>query len=432
MPVSLIDTGGERFMLPHMEFDRAALVAFFEITEEHLARLAELEPVLEKNADELVAAFYSHLLSFPETRKLLRDPQVTQRLLGLQRRYLLSLASPTIDDAYLQQRRHIGTVHERIGLAPTWYLGAYSLYVSLLTPLIVEAFPGEPGKSQNLLLTLGRRVRLDAALALETYVDRRERDLEYLNQQLGETGRKLARDLASTGDELRNSRARAQAAERLASIGTLVAGLAHEIGTPMGVIQGHAKLLEPAAQDENARWRLRTIQAQIARIARIMESLLNMARPSSRRARVPVQLASVLDNTLSFLTERINRRRVEVVREYGEMDSIPADAEALQQVFLNLIMNAIDAMPNGGSLRVAIAPLGARGAEVRIADTGTGIPAATQKRIFDPFFTTKEAGQGHGLGLAVAQGIAHDHGGEIDLVESGPSGTEFRIVLSAE
>ncbi len=415
-----------------MEFDRASLVAFFEITDEQLARLAELEPVLEKHADELVAAFYRHLLSFPETRRLLRDPQVTQRLLGLQRGYLLSLASPTIDDAYLQQRRHIGAVHERIGLAPTWYLGAYSLYVSLLTPLIVEAYPGEPGKAQGLLLTLGRRVRLDAALALETYVDRRERDLEYLNQQLAEAGRKLARDLESTGDELRSSRARAQAAERLASIGTLVAGLAHEIGTPMGVIQGHAKLLEPAVQDENARWRLRTIQAQIARIARIMESLLNMARPSGRRTRVPVQLAAVLDNTLSFLTERLNRRRVEVVREYADMDSITADAEALQQVFLNLIMNAIDAMPNGGTLRVATARRGDDGAEVRIADTGTGIPAATQQRIFDPFFTTKEAGQGHGLGLAVAQGIAHDHGGEIQLVESGPSGTEFRILLSAE
>ena len=275
-----------------MTFERAQLLAFFDLTDADLAQLAELRPMFEKNADALVGAFYRHLLSFPETRNLLRDPRVAERLLGEQRRYLLSLAEPAIDDAYLAQRRHIGDVHERIGLAPTFYLGAYSLYESLLGPLLAEAFPGNTEKLLVLLRTLRRRLRLDAALALETYVDRRERDLEYLNQQLAEAGRKLARDLETTGGELRTSRARAEAAERLASIGTLVAGLAHEIGTPMGVIQGHAKLLEPAVQDENARWRLRTIQAQVARIARIVESLLNMARPSKQRSRVPVALAS--------------------------------------------------------------------------------------------------------------------------------------------
>ena len=415
-----------------MNIERASLLAFFDLRDEDVARLTDLRPMLEKHADSLVEAFYRHLLSFPETRGLLRDPKVTERLLGEQRAYLMSLSDPVIDDAYLAQRRHIGEVHERIGLAPTWYLGAYSLYIALLTPLWFEAFPHDDAKAQQIGTILGKRLRLDAALALETYVDRRERDLEYLNQQLAESGRKLARELEATGSELRTSRARAQAAERLASIGTLVAGLAHEIGTPMGVIQGHAKLLEPAVQDENARWRLRTIQAQIARISRIMESLMNMARPSARRARFPVALGPLLDSTLAFLTERLTRRRVEIVRDYGDVPSIHADAEALQQIFLNLVINAIDAMPKGGQLRVAIAAVGERGAEVRIADTGGGIPHGAAARIFDPFFTTKEAGQGHGLGLAVAQGIAHDHGGEIELVRTGDTGTEFRVVLGAE
>jgi len=413
-----------------MNFDRASMLMFFDLAEEELAQLAELRPMFEKHAEALVAAFYRHLLAFPETRKLLRDPKVAERLLEEQKRYLLSLASQVIDDAYLAQRRRIGEVHERIGLAPTWYLGAYSLYEALLGPLLFEAFEGKPDKARALLLTLRRRLHLDAALALETYVERRERDLEYLNQQLAESSRKLARELESTGVELRSSRARAQAAERLASMGTLVAGLAHEIGTPMGVIQGHAKLLESAVQDENGRWRLRTIQAQIARIARIVESLLNMARPSSRRARVPVVLSAVLDNTLAFLTERLTRRRVEVVRNYVETPSIHADPEALQQIFLNLVMNAIDSMPSGGQLRVSVGPIDG-GAEVRIADTGAGMPAETRQRIFDPFFTTKEAGQGHGLGLAVAQGITQDHGGEIELVRSGPDGTEFRVTLAS-
>ena len=199
----------------------------------------------------------------------------------------------------------------------------------------------------------------------------------------------------------------------------------------MGVIQGHARLLEPAVQDENARWRLRTIQAQIARIARIVESLLNMARPS-RRTRMPVELAPLLDNTLAFLTERLTRRRIDVIREYGETPPITGDAEALQQVFLNLMMNAVDAMPNGGQLRIAIASAQDGDVVVRVADAGAGIPPAVAERIFDPFFTTKEAGQGHGLGLAVAQGIAHDHGGEIELVRTGRDGTEFCVRLAAK
>ncbi|HEU4430292.1 MAG TPA: ATP-binding protein, partial [Myxococcota bacterium] len=336
-----------------------------------------------------------------------------------------------IDEAYLAQRRQVGEVHERIGLAPTWYIGAYSLYLSLLSPLFAEGFPGDPAKAERLQNTLGRRLRLDSALALETYVDRRESDLEYLNQQLAESSRKLARDLESTGVELRSSRARAHAAERLASIGTLVAGLAHEIGTPMGVIQGHAKLLEGAVSDENARWRLRTIREQISRIARIMESLMNMSRPAARRARVPVDLSVLLDNTLRFLTERLARRGVEVERDYQEAPAIRADAEGLQQIFLNLLMNALDAMPEGGRLKVSIAAIEA-GAEVRIADSGGGIPADVQERMFHPFFTTKQAGHGHGLGLAVAQGIAQDHGGEIRLVRSGPDGSEFAVTLAAE
>jgi signal transduction histidine kinase len=415
-----------------MDVDRESLLAFFGLDDAAVLQLAELQPVFEKHADELVTAFYHHLLSYPETRNLLRDRRVVDRLLVEQRRYLIQLADPVIDDAYLAQRRHIGEVHERIGLAPTWYVGAYAQYERLLDPLIADAMAHDPGRYRTMLDCLRGRLHLDMSLALETYVERRERDLEYLNQQLADSGRKLARELETTGVELRTSRARAQAAERLASIGTLVAGLAHEIGTPMGVIQGHARLLEPAVTDENARWRLRTIQAQIARIARIMESLLNMARPSARRTRVPVSLAPLLDNTVAFLTERLTRRRVEVVRDYRETPSITADSEALQQLFLNLVMNAIDAMPQGGQLRIAIGSTGDRGAEVRVSDTGSGIPEAARRRVFDPFFTTKEFGQGHGLGLAVAQGIAHDHGGDLELVRTGPDGTEFRVVLASD
>ena len=402
-------------------------VAYFDYGELDRALLAELATTLEKNADTLVAAFYRHLLSYPQMRHLLRDPAVKERLLDLQRLYLLSLAGPEIDDTYILQRRGIGAVHERIGLEPGWYLGAYALYLALLTPLVCERFAAEPHRGERALVALQKLLLFDASLAMETYIERRERELEYLNRELSRTGRELAHDLETQTAKLRQTAERAQAAEQLASIGTLVAGLAHEIGTPMGVIQGHAKLLESKVSDEQARWRLQTIQEQIARISKIIQSLLNMARPA-RLARAPVALAPLLDDTLAFLGEKLRRRDIRVERSFETVPSVRGDAERLQQLFLNLFMNAADAMPEGGALRVALRPLPGE-VEIEVADSGAGIAPADLGRVFDPFFTTKPAGEGNGLGLSVARSIVTDHGGEIEVASEPGHGTTFRIVL---
>jgi signal transduction histidine kinase len=359
----------------------------------------------------------------------LRDRDVTKRLLGMQREYLLSLAGPTLDEEYVAQRRHIGEAHARLGIEPTWVLGAYSLYLSLLVPVAVEAVTdGE--RVRQTLLALQRLLFLDASLSIDAYMERHEQDLEHLNQELAASGRRLARDLERSDSALRHTTERARAAERLASIGTLVAGLAHEIGTPMGVIQGHAKLLEDAVNGDNARWRLRTIQEQIGRISRIIQSLLHMARPGRPR-RVPVELPALLDSTLAFLTEKLGRRGVRVERQFDEVRAVPGDPERLQQVFLNLFLNAIDAMPGGGVLTVVLRPH-AHEVEVRVSDSGHGIPADDLDRVFEPFYTTKAAGEGSGLGLSVVQGIVAEHHGAIEVVRSDRSGTEFRLLFPAD
>jgi two-component system sensor kinase FixL len=228
--------------------------------------------------------------------------------------------------------------------------------------------------------------------------------------------------------DLESAEQRVRAAEELASVGTLVAGLAHEIGTPMGVIQGHAKLLEKAVEGDRARWRLQTIEEQIGRISRIIQSLLNMARPRPTE-RVPVDLEPLLDNTLSFVAEKFKRRGIEVVRHFEPTRSVSGDMEKLQQLLLNLLLNAADAMPDGGELRVSLRPDGTTGASIRIADTGVGIDPEGLERIFDAFYTSKEAGKGNGLGLMVASRIAADHGGTIEVSSEVGEGTEFHIRL---
>jgi signal transduction histidine kinase len=413
-----------------IDSDTRQRLSFLNLGDDDRALLAELEPLLEKHADALVAAFYRHLLSFEATRQLLRDPQVKDRLLGKQREYLLSLAHPSFDAEFVAERRRIGEVHQRIGLDPRWYLGAYALYKSLLVPLLWDGVAkGDPERGARTANAVQKLLWFDAQLAMEAYIEAGERNLDYLNQELAEQSRQLEREVEDQGVVLRRTRAQARAAEELASIATLVAGLAHEIGTPMGVIQGHAKLLESKLPDDaDARWRLETIQTQIARISRIIQTLLNMARPRKAR-RQPVALDAVLESSLSFVAEKLARRGIEVEREIGPVGSVMGDSERLQQLFLNLFLNAADAMPDGGELRVSLARGDAGDAVIRVADSGSGIRPEDLERIFDPFFTTKPAGEGNGLGLMVCKGIVGDHGGTIEVTSELDRGTAFRITF---
>jgi signal transduction histidine kinase len=395
---------------------------------EERSDLLAIRPLLEQHADALVAAFYRHLLAFDRTRELLRDPEVKRRLLEKQRTYLVSLGDGQYDEDFIAERVAIGETHERIGLEPRWYLGAYALYFSLLAPLVTQAYRTEPDRAERTLSALVMQLLLDAQLAMEAYGARSRRELEYLNRELAASGQSLAREFEERGVELRHTERRARAAEDLASAATLVAGLAHEIGTPMSVIQGHAELLESSVNDEGGHARLRTIREQIARISRIIQTLLTAARPHEV-VRVPLPLEPILETSLSFLEDEFRQRRIEIERRFEQAPQIRGDGEKLQQLFLNLLLNAADAMPEGGSIVVTLGTGADGGAEIRIRDTGTGISDQALARIFDPFFTTKAAGHGSGLGLVVARQIVLDHDGEIDVESEAGTGTEFRIVF---
>jgi signal transduction histidine kinase len=199
----------------------------------------------------------------------------------------------------------------------------------------------------------------------------------------------------------------------------------------MGVIQGHAKLLERAVTDDDAKWRLETIQDQIGRISRIIEALLNMARPRRPR-RTPVPLEPLLENTFSFLSEKLQRRGIETELNCSQDAVVDGDPERLQQLFLNLFLNAADAMPEGGILRVSLSTVVEGDVEIRVADTGMGIPPRALPRVFDAFYTTKTASEGNGLGLMVCEGIVTDHAGSIEVSSTEGEGTEFRILLPAQ
>ena len=215
--------------------------------------------------------------------------------------------------------------------------------------------------------------------------------------------------------------------EKLTSLGLLAAGVAHEVNTPLAVISNYIQMLAKQIPSDDPRQKtIERIVKQTFRASEIVNNLLNFSRTGGAEP-VAVDLHSVLEETLTLVQHPFKTARVSVVRNYSaELPPVRGSATRLQQVFLNLFMNARDAMPNGGMLEVRT---GAQNGSVAIevSDTGTGIPPENLHRIFDPFFTTKATGRGTGLGLSVSYGIIKEHAGKVEVRSTPGKGTSFRL-----
>jgi PAS domain S-box-containing protein len=218
--------------------------------------------------------------------------------------------------------------------------------------------------------------------------------------------------------------------ERIAELGTLASGMAHEIGTPMNVILGRAEYLMDRVTEEPVRKGLQTIITQVERITKVMNQLLAFARRKSPE-RASVLLKDIVEDGLELFRERLAKSRITVELMFDE-DCPPAlaDPDQMSQVFINLVMNAVHAMPDGGTLRIGLASE-KQMVKLTVADTGHGIPRDVIEKVFEPFFTTKEFGQGTGLGLTVVKGIIEEHLGSIAAESEEGKGTTFTILLPA-
>ncbi len=230
--------------------------------------------------------------------------------------------------------------------------------------------------------------------------------------------------------------------EKLATIGQLASGLAHEIGTPLNIISGRAELMKRKLDDkEGTEKNLDVILHQTERITKIIQQLLGFVR-KKRPEQKSLDVRALLGTTLDFLDHQIQKQKVRVLKTIeGDLPPVTGDPDQLQQVFLNLFLNAIQSMPQGGELRLQVTPqwISKEGLEegqrhyvkICVEDTGEGMGKEVIENIFNPFFSTKEREKGTGLGLTVSRGIIQDHEGWIDVESELGKGSVFKVYLPA-
>ncbi len=236
----------------------------------------------------------------------------------------------------------------------------------------------------------------------------------------------LASSFNAMVDSLQDAQKKIVQSEKLASLGQMAAGIAHEMNNPLANISLNAQMLmRDSREGDQSMRRLKVIEENVDATARIVRNLLDFSRETKLRV-APVDVNALIIKALNSVKHQLSR--IEVVKNFGDLPEISADSAQLRQVFTNIITNACQAMPGGGRLTVTTRAT-KDNVEIKFADTGEGIPKENLGKIFDPFFTTREIGKGTGLGLSISYGIIQKHKGRLEVESEVGKGSTFTIKL---
>jgi two-component system NtrC family sensor kinase len=220
-------------------------------------------------------------------------------------------------------------------------------------------------------------------------------------------------------------------AEKMSAVGQLAGGVAHEINNPLGGILAFAQLMSREERSDDDAENLRLIQDAAMRAKRIVESLLRFSRRPQSEEKGPVDLEKVADEAIFLVQPQMKGAKLEVVRAFRQPAVALGNSNQLQQIAVNLLVNAIQAVAGSGKITVAVGPAGQGRVRLSVTDSGPGVRPEHAKRIFEPFFTTKPEGQGTGLGLSICYQIAEEHGGTVKLEPTAERGACFALEVPA-
>jgi two-component system, NtrC family, sensor kinase len=363
----------------------------------------------------------------------------------------------------LEQSKSLGKIHNQIAffLVPGSVILSLFLLHFLFTRLLMKRFDrliaamnaarsGDlatraPVEQEDEIGVIAQRYNemMDEIELTSRERDRLLEEQKTFNIQLQEKVRDATHVLSATNEKLRevnqdlvDAQRRLSQSERAAVAGQMAAVFAHEIGSPLSAMSTHLQLMaeDPIISKETQR-RLTLIQDQVSRITGIVEDLLSETRVAVQ-ARTSVQLNQTLQQLLLFLEQHLEKLRIKLETRFSpDLPLIEANPQQLQQVFLNLLNNACDAMPDGGAViletTTQVEHDGTPYAVVSIEDNGSGIPKEKQAHIFEPFFTTKDLHRGTGLGLSIAAKIIRQHQGTIELHSVPGAGSKFTLRFPA-
>ena len=369
--------------------------------------IRSLAPVVTPHLARIVDRFYAVILHHPNARQVFSGPEQVERLKMELIHWLGTLFGGTYDEAYCRMRSQIGRVHVRIGLAQHYMFSAMDVVWQELEAVVSAA--GLPD-SRKKLGSVHKLLSLEIGLMLETYRE------SYVERE--------------RAIERRSMQERVSRAEHMAHIGQLAASLAHEIKNPLAGISGAIQVIRetlPAANPH--RPVLAEVLRQVSRLDETVKDLLVYARPAPLNLS-DCDIRSLFERMQTVLQGIPEVRRINLECDLPEhLPIIGADEGQLEQVLMNLLLNAAQASAERGKVRLVARQL-AEWIELRVEDEGVGMDAETQRRAFEPFFTTRA--RGTGLGLSICQKMVEAHGGTISIESIPGKGTASIVTLPIE
>ncbi|MCW5892701.1 MAG: hypothetical protein KIT14_19490 [bacterium] len=406
---------------------QAERLAYFDLGPDDAAQLRGLAASAERNVDEVVERFYEHLLQFPELATLLNaEPGRVARVKEAQRAYFLAITEGRFDETYFESRLRVGDAHQRVGLRPAWYLGAFSLYLRLALHTVFADSP-EGARLLPAAEALIKVVFLDMSLAMNTYI--------YGGFVQREFAAELERAAAVAEEALRVHAEVEQLKDDLARM------VVHDLKNPVSGISMLAQLALRKGQDLGAAHRgyLQQIDRTCGEMMRLIQNLLEIAKIEEGKMPVvlePVPLGPVVDEVVAELAPGAadGRRTIRVALPDG-VPALVADRWLLRRVLTNLLVNAVRHSGSQDVVIDAAVDAAADTVTLRVTDFGRGIPEEDQAAIFEKFRSGRRSpigdpGGDTGLGLAFCRLAVEHMGGQI-AVSSRPGETVFGVTLPA-